>query len=409
VAAWLDSLGKVTFPDGRVMIGASFRGVPFFVDTMERAGGRRTVTHDFPKRDQSFIEDMGRKTRSFPVDGYVIGPDYLAQRDNLIAALEEAGPGELLHPTYGTRRVICSGGFRVRESIADGGMARFSCEFEETESVPSSPTAVTAAADQVTAGGEQLVADIRARLALRAAVSLPASALASISSTISLAAEAMGAALAPLVAGTQELATLKRAIDNIVLDADALARSPVAVLDDFGAALIAFRSPVLPPKGGVTALLAAYGFAPPARPPATTATRAAEQAAYDLVLGIVRTLLVVEASRMAVADTYDSYDAAVAARDAICGPLDDQAAAADDDTFAALEQLRADLVRALPGEGSDLPRLVSHAPAFTVPSLVLAHRIYGDLSREADLVARNRVQRPGFVAGGAELEVLSDG
>jgi prophage DNA circulation protein len=410
MASWRDSLGQVTFPDGRVMIGASFRGVPFHVESAEFSGGRRTVKHEFPLRDVPYMEDTGRRARSFPVDGYVIGADYLARRDALIAALEEPGPGELVHPHFGKRRVALGGPFRVREATTDGGLARFSIEFEETEVAPSFPTAVAAPAANVAANGDRWEAEARTRLALRSAVSLPASALASVSDVIASAAEAMRAELAPLVAGTQELATLKRAIDNIILDADALARSPLRVLEDFSAALVAFRSPVTPPSGGVLALLNAYAFVPAAaRPPATTATRVAEQEVYDLALGTIRTLLIVEAARMAVAGTYDSYDAAVAARDAICGPLDEQAAAADDESFAVLEQLRADLVRALPGEASDLPRLVSHAPAFTVPSLVLAHRLYGDLSLEADLVARNRVARPGFVVGGTEIKVLSRG
>ncbi len=64
-------------------------------------------------------------------------------------------------------------------------------------------------------------------------------------------------------------------------------------------------------------------------------------------------------------------------------------------------------MRAVPGEASDLPRLLRYVPPATVPSLVLAHRLYGDVALEADLVARNRVARPGFMLGGQALEVLS--
>jgi prophage DNA circulation protein len=40
---------------------------------------------------------------------------------------------------------------------------------------------------------------------------------------------------------------------------------------------------------------------------------------------------------------------------------------------------------------------------------VLAHRLYGDLAAETDLVARNRIPNPAFVPGGHPLEVLSRG
>ena len=83
---------------------------------------------------------------------------------------------------------------------------------------------------------------------------------------------------------------------------------------------------------------------------------------------------------------------------------DDHAAACD--AVLVQEQLRADLMRAVPGEDSDLPRLGIVTPPAMVPSIVLAHRLYGDTDREADLVTRNRIPRPGFIRGGEPLEVL---
>lgn len=384
---------------------ASFRGVPFFVETSELAGGRRTAHHEYPFRDAPFVEDLGRRGRGFPIEGYVLGEDYLAARDALLAALEQAGPGELVHPYYKTRRVICMN-FRVRESSADGGVARFALEFVETEVSPAFPSSTPAAAVRVDATGDAIVAALRARAAARGAVSLPASALASLSATIADASKSLEAALAPVVTATQDLASLKLQLDNLVLDAAALARQPVDALDGFAGVLGSLGTSPAGPV--IAALLNAYAFTPPARPPATTATRVLEREAYDLLLAIVRSSLLVQAARLAPGAEYDSYDAAVAVRDAIASKLDEQAEGADDATYAALAQLRADLVRAVPGEDRDLPRIVRHTPAYTVPSLVLAHRLYGNLSREADLVTRNRIAHPGFVLGGAELEVLAN-
>ncbi len=389
------------------MAPATFRGVPFHVEVAERAGGRRTVLHEYPLRDQPFVEDMGLRARLFPVEAYVLGDDYLVLRDNLLAALETAGPGELVHPYYGTRRVICVS-FRVRESRDDGGMARFAIDFGETESKPQYPTAAPAAAAKVDASGDAIVAAIRARLAARRAANLPASSFASLSSIVSSAAQSLGAALAPIVEDTQGLAALKRDLDDVLLDSALLVRQPTLVLDRFLGALALVVSPSIAARALVDALLSACTFVPSiARPPATTATRIQEQEEYDLLLWLVRTIEVTQAAQLAAAAEYDSYDAAVQVRDAVGDQLDAQLDGADDETFAALEQLRADLARAVPGEDSDLPRLMRYTPAYTVPSLVLAHRLYGDLSREGDLVTRNAVSRPGFVRGGSELEVLS--
>jgi len=406
--AWLKKLGTVQFQDGRTAIGAKFRGVPFYLETAERSGGRRAVRHDYPMRDEPFFEDMGRVARSFPVEGYVLGDAYLAQRDSLIAALEEAGPGVLYHPYYGTLSVICVD-FRVRESSADGGMARFGITFEETATLPAYPSSTPAPAALVATSGDALIAAIRARLASRyKTASLPSSALASLSSVVKSAAKALSGALTPVVRGTQELAALKHDLDHLVLDADGLVRLPFKVIGGFHDVLVSLGSPPLTPSLGLTALLTAYGFIPESsRPPLTTATRRQERENYDSLLWALRTLVLVQAAQLAPAADYDSYDAAVSTRDSIVERLEDQAETADDDAYAAIAQLRADLVRAVPGEATDLPHLLRHRPAYTVPSLVLAHRLYGNLAREADLVVRNRVARPGFVLGGMDLEVLS--
>src|SRR5512146_2081329 len=131
MATWRDRLGKVTLADGRQVVGASFRGVPFFVSVAQHKGGRRNVLHEFPGRDTPQAEDLGRQARVFPVEAYVIGDGYMEDRNKLLAALETKGLGELRHPLYGTRLVAVTGGFTVRESAMDGGMATFAIEFTE--------------------------------------------------------------------------------------------------------------------------------------------------------------------------------------------------------------------------------------------------------------------------------------
>jgi prophage DNA circulation protein len=407
--AWRDELGRVEV-NGRPVIAASFRGVPFYVEEAEREGGRRTVTHEFPFRDRPFVEDLGRDARTYPVTGYVLGNGYLAAKNALLDALEgQEGPGEFRHPYYGALRVIASQ-FRVRESTRDGGVATFSITFLETEETAPFPTATVAAPASVEASAD--LADTAVGEEFTAAFDVdgaPAFALKSPSDVIASASKAMDAALAPFVEDAQQLAAMKRSLDALYLDTDALIRKPWKVLGELRALLAAFGTPPITPKLGLRALLDAYGFtAATARPPPTTATRIREAANYDAILRLVRSLIAIQSARLAPAETYDSYDAAVTTREAIVALLDEQMEGAGDDSFAALERLRADLVRAVPGEASDLPSLVRYTPGYTVPCLVLAHRLYGDVSREADIVARNRVERPGFVLGGRELEVLSD-
>ena len=92
--------------------GASFRGVPFWLDTDSVNVGRRTQLHEFPQRDQPFVEDLGRRTRQYKFSGFVVGDDCLSQRDRLLTALDTPGPGELVHPWFG-RMTVTAGDCEV--------------------------------------------------------------------------------------------------------------------------------------------------------------------------------------------------------------------------------------------------------------------------------------------------------
>jgi len=392
-----------------VMAGvAKFREAAFFVETTERAGGRRTVRHDYPFRDAPFFEDLGRAVRTIPVEGHVVGPDYAAARDSLIAALEAPGPGRLDHPWYGPRTVVCTS-FRVREASAEAGIVRFSMEFEESEPTPL-PMITPAALEAVSASTETFVNCLNLRAARWAPKDYRYPTLLDSSiAAVKAASAALTAAMSPVVKGIQAAAAFKAATNLLISSVDSLVRKPLDVL---GSAIAVVDSLTdIPPLPGVRAWLRAFGFSPGVRPPATTPARVQEGDLFDLIGWLFRALFAAQAALAAAqaadAGAFDSYDAAVATRDGVCDAVEALLDDADDDSFAALEQVRADLVRAVPGEASDLPRLVRYQPPITLPSLVLAQRLYGDATMEADLVARNGVNRPGFVPGGIPLEVLS--
>src|SRR4051794_33120998 len=103
---------------------ASYNGAEFKVDVDAKASGRRDVTHEFPKKDTPYTEDMGRRAKRFTITAYVIGPNYTFLRDALEAELESEGPGLLVHPTRG-EEIVNPGPYSVRESREKGGFAEF--------------------------------------------------------------------------------------------------------------------------------------------------------------------------------------------------------------------------------------------------------------------------------------------
>ncbi|MEG7525483.1 MAG: DNA circularization N-terminal domain-containing protein, partial [Chromatiales bacterium] len=117
----------------------SFRGAAFVMRTDDLEFGRRLQVHEYPLRDKPYAEDLGRKARRFTIEVFVAGPDYLADRDDLIAAIEKPGQGPLVHPYFGTLQVSIVSA-RKRESTRSGGMASFTLTCIEASDLPL-PTA----------------------------------------------------------------------------------------------------------------------------------------------------------------------------------------------------------------------------------------------------------------------------
>ena len=115
----------------------SFGGASFVVPSNTQNPGRRVQVHEFPKRDDPYVEDLGANTKEFRLDAFVSGDDYDKARDKLVEQLNKPGPRILIHPRYGSLRVTLVDGGLVRESTRDGGRADFSLVFVVTPAEPA--------------------------------------------------------------------------------------------------------------------------------------------------------------------------------------------------------------------------------------------------------------------------------
>lgn len=115
------------------LLQASFRGVPFGVLSGESVFGRRQAIHEYPYREQSWLEDLGRSTRRITIKGFLVqdslvytAPDVMTQRNNLIAACEQGEIGTLVHPTLGELMVsVTESGLRINEGVDSGRVFEF--------------------------------------------------------------------------------------------------------------------------------------------------------------------------------------------------------------------------------------------------------------------------------------------
>jgi len=390
----------------------SFRGVPFKWADASSEFGRRQAVSEYPQRDQPFVEDLGRRARTFSLDVFVLGDDYRARRDALINAAETAGPGILVHPTRGQISVCCLG-CRVRESTDDGGIAYFSLEFVEAGGIAPTVTEDTAAsaAASAQAAKESAISVFARRWSLAgqpgfvqvAGESLVASAI----DQIAAAGDRMNAAGDALFTVTRKIATTRAGIASLV-------RSPLSLASAISGLVAEVASLVEDPLAALSPLLTLLPWGRN-QPPVIGMTPARlAQAGNQLALS--RLVATVAASEITLAVTdvsLASYQEAVALRDRLQDAFDavatEAADAGDDEVWRIVETLRVAVVRDITARGGSLARLYAYTPAATEPALVIAYRLHGDAARAAEIVARNGVRHPSFVPGGQALEVLTDG
>jgi prophage DNA circulation protein len=412
---------------------ASFRGVPFFVESYGRSGGRRGPNHEFPGKDQGYPEDTGKKMEEFSVNAYVVrsvrDPDYAARRDALIAAANQYGPGELVHPAFGTIQVQLRS-WSAGESKDSLGLVPIQLSFVEA-SDPAYPSATRPAAsgvDAAAAAGHRA-----AERGFAEAFSVggksdflrdrAAADAGKIRDAFSRMASSFGVPV--------DVGRLGQALDSAIFAADrthdaeivagCVAAFPQAFAAWHEAPFVRRRNadgtyrgmggrgggPLAEPA--VASLFRAFDFSLAVEVPVETAIRR-QQADNSFALArLTRLASAIEAARVAPFVAWRTVQDAEAARDKIADALDRAAAGtASDELYAALTDLRVLVSGAIPPEESQLPSLMDYMPAVTQPTLALAYRLYGNADRADEIAAVNRIRHPGFVPGMAPLQVVSD-
>lgn len=119
--AWRDSL-----------LECSFRGVVFDVVGTRDAYGRAISVAEYPYRDGGETEDLGAQPARFSLQAVFFGDDYDARLRELLAALNTAGPGELIHPVWGSIKKAQSVGVEITHAAPEPDACTVALEFVES-------------------------------------------------------------------------------------------------------------------------------------------------------------------------------------------------------------------------------------------------------------------------------------
>lgn len=434
---------------------ASYGGVPFGIEAVRTSAGRRTTVHTYPFRDDVWVEDLGQKPRHFEVIGFLVENDMLlktiggqpvgsvvAQRDDLLAVCEDPGATTLIHPTLGTiRNVVCLSVetterrdlgrvFEIRLTLIVSGERRFptttpSNEDESDQNAAKTQIAaladfVTSTASAIQAGAavlEQAVSTVVGwyQIATTAindvkriigAVSTLAGNFGSLFGGANNGYAGTNAQASPATTASDLLAAATAARASVVAAGPALAAAAANPSDSaklstaIQSLLTTVTATANDPADAVRLIssLAKYSPSPITTPGQVGAASSTVQVALSALLR--RYAL----AQLAVTlTTYQpaSQNEANAVLSSAIGLYDDEITVAgdagDDQSYQALRALKRSAIADMTTRGADLSAISTFSFQTSLPSLVLANRIYRDPTREPGLVQQAKPRHPAFM------------
>lgn len=387
---------------------ASFRGVPFKVETSQLTTGRRVSVHEYPNRDIPYPEDLGKIGEGYPVTGYLIGADYIAQKKALKAAVDTQGPGELIHPYWGTLQVQC-GPVSFDENKNDGGMVTVTFQFYE------------AGNNKFPDPLDNKVASLfdRTKKALAAAksefdskfnvVKMAGYAVDRARQSVADAADLYQSAASTVAGVSQDIANLAYSVRNLKAQTNDLLTAPSKLSQRLFDSIALLEDAVGTSRGRLQAYSSLFTYgASDTLPEPTTPMRARDAENKKQFDNLQQRIGIVGAVNQIPDIEFESTEEAVKFRDQIIALIEKQLLeTTDDEVYSAFQELQAQVVNILPDADSDLPNIQEILVPETTSSLIFCYDKFENLSSEEDIVIRNNIEHPGFIMAGTILEVVN--
>lgn len=388
--SWRDGLYK-----------ASFRGIEFYVRRAEQTGARKKVVHEFVGTEDSKIDDRGRKTPEFTIDAFVIGDDYAYTRDRLVAALDQAGEGDLIHP-YRGRLAVHVKNWNIIESFDKGGMATFSITFIVSGTL-SQATKITTA-EQAATANQTLYATIKTAFQrVYDIASVPSTIAQNVLDTIDQGLDLIsdaGSVVGQLKEFTAMIDSIKGRKEQLIYSVADLAEEITNVFLFVASAGGVVGDAQKTLKMKISAMKSVTEFYP--------VDQNTENPEWHLA-GMFRQSAAAVISMLATEVNYEYYDAAAAMKTALIDIYEPLLEEIDDhDLYIAMLDMRSAACGFIDDAAINLPWLKKITIHDDTPSIVLAYRLYGSVDQEQSIIERNHISHPGFIPGHSEIEVLSN-
>lgn len=425
-----------------LLLPASFRGAPFAVIASSTEAGRRIALHQYPGRDDPWAEDMGREARRWRFRGFIVDGDVAfeggpitLQRTLLLAAIEQSGPGLLIHPTLGALEAVVTRA-AIGEDLGAGKKSDVDIEFLEAgrqifPSILSASTGIFTASNLLTAGlaidGVRLIAAAWANGGRREDLATTAHLWGDQVKSLGSDATALYRIAAQLPGNYGRFASG----GNSGLNGQrSTTYSADTQLSDLIPDVAQQRAYIVSSAAGLQPIIANsnLNYATDVSDAAVALVRSLANACADPAdairlledliefstdwpaastpIGSPFVTMVRRAAVAALAIAASQYQPASADDAAtkiaeIGGIIDDQATAAadagDDASYQALRSVRSAVVQDLRARGSSLPQIKTFRPGAALPALALAQRYYRDSGRADQLLVQAQPVHPLFM------------
>lgn len=401
---------------------ASFRGVEFKITERSWSSGRRNHLHEYPDKDTPYAEDLGKKAGNYPVTAFVIGDDYQSKRDALRKACTEKGPGELIHPDYGSLTVLCDS-ITVRESHSAQRMATFELVFIEAgaqaipeTSIDLSDSVLSSASDMMAAAKNDFLSGFRLSEGVAGLTSLVGNiadvandAIDAIGSGLEYAEDMAGdltGAMNKLVDAATSAAELKNSAERFLNMPSELASRIDTVFS-----VVASMAGTKPEAFATVRELASQSNASDNASTANEDARA-EKLAMQHIEQLTKQVVVAKEAEVITNIEFDNAEDATAVLESFIDDVDEvelfEPVEPSSELMQALRNTKEVVVEYIREIILELPRMRTIQLPEKMPSLVLAYDLYEDLSRADEIESRNKIPYPAFVPSGKDLKVLSE-
>ncbi|MFJ4143526.1 DNA circularization protein [Pseudomonas sp. NPDC089734] len=407
------------------MMPASFRGIGFFIDSDSVPVGRKGQLHEFPQRDEPYFESLGKQSQIHTMSAFLIGADCFEQRDKLLAALEAVGAGELVHPWLG-RMQVQVGSCTMKHNRQNGGMVQLDLVFYPDQPLRF-PTSTVNTARQVTQASEGLLDSALSRYqTVMSKVDAARINIQALRSALSGVFAVIQRQFSPFMTIYSDVTSLVHSLVNAPLALSTMFSSFLASFEgdssnssqSSGTDTVNYRATI----SEATQQAEAVSTINQVSQASGVDTGSTAQAAADLVQDSLLVKVALVVASMPIAATVVPISATPALdqqlilpveraqvpvaddvielRDTLSSAIWEASLKADPEHYLALNTLRQSLIRHLNAVAASGVRLVDIKVAEPLPALVLAYRRFGDSTRSAEVVQRNRVQHPGFISPG---------